>query len=362
MRKNLLFLLVTLMLALVLVSCISTKGTMEGTQGFSQANPEGWPAPPKNRALDPSEIVIAFYMFQSDQFFDIMTLGAQAAAEEYGVTLLTGNFDNDTAKEMECLNSCIDQGVNGLVWNTVEGASINELKRVVASGIPVTLTTPLNEADAMHFYGLFCNDPKELGYSCGVNSVKIIREKFGDERIEIAVLQFSAQEAVRSAERVDSFLKALDEGGISYKIVSNQDAWMAETAMSATADILEKHPDVDLIFGGNVGASVGATLGVKNAGKAGQTIVCGIDSSLQLLEMLRSDDDILQVCAGQNPYYSGYYSVEQVIKVLMGGYDSQECSRYYGKLVVMDTLNLVRGDEVGLQKYEDFMLDLGITE
>lgn len=324
------------------------------------ATVEGWPVAPKTGALDPSEITIAFSVFQDDQYYTIMTQGAQAAADKYGVKLLTSNYNLDAAKELELLNTYVNQGVNGLVWNSADGASYDVLKDVVNSGIPVSFGSPLDGVDLSPFYGMFSNNQASLGYNCGVNSAPIIKEKFGDKTIKIAILQFKTISPVYSADRVDNFLKALNEAGVKYEVVADQDAWMSDTALEATMDILTAHPDIDVFFGGNDGGTVGSTLGIKNAGKAGQTIVCGIDASLQLLEMVRSDDDILQVCAGQNPFVTGYSATEQVIKVLMGGYNSDECSQHYGQYVVMDTMDLVRGDEAGLQEYEDFMHGLGV--
>ena len=339
---------------------VATTETEASDEETAVTTHEGWPAAPKDGVLDPSEITIAFAVFQDDQYYNIMTQGAQAAADKYGVKLLTSNYNSDAATELEYLTTYINQGVSGIVWNSSDTSSYSVLVETANKGIPVALTSPLDGIDLTPFVGLFSNDQKSLGQNCGENSVPIIKEKFGDKTVKIAVLQFASLSPVYSADRVDSFLQVLGDNGISYEVVADQDAWMSDTALEATQDILSANPDVDIIFGGNDGASVGATLGVKNAGKAGEVIVCGIDASLQLLEMVRSDDDILQVCAGQNPFVTGYSGVEQVIKVLTGGYESDECSQYYGKYVVMDTMNLVRTDPDGLQEYEDFMHGLGV--
>ena len=321
---------------------------------------EGFPVAPKNDALEPSQITIAFSVFQDDQYYNIMTQGAKDCAEKYGVKLLTSNFNNDAAKELELLNTYINQGVNGIVWNSADGSSYNVLKDAVEDGIPVAFASPLSGFDISPFYGMFSNDQPSLGLNCGNNAAPLLKEKFGNKTLKIGVLEFASQSAVYSADRVDNFLRGLEENGVKYEVVADQDAWMTDTALSTGMDMLTAHPDLDVIFGANDGASVGSTLAVKNAGKAGQTVVCGIDASLQLLELIRSDDDILQVCAGQNPYVTGYSAVEQIIKVLMGGYADEECSQYYGQYVVMTTMDLIRGDEAGLQEYEDFMHGLGI--
>lgn len=340
-----------LILALTMVFAMAVTAFAEEAKG---------PVAPKDGVLKPEDVTIAFAVFQDDQYYNIMTQGAKKAAEDYGVQILTSNFNNDAATELEKLTTYIGQGVNGIVWNSADGSSLSVLTEAANSGIPVAFTSPLDGIDLTPFVGMFSNDQKSLGYNCGNNAAPIIKEKFGDKTVKVAVLQFASQSAVYSADRVDNFLRGLEENGVKYEVVADQDAWLSDTALEATQDILSAHPDVDVIFGGNDGASVGATLGVKNAGLAGKTIVCGIDASLQLLEMVRSDDDILQVCAGQNPYVTGYNGVEQVIKVLTGGFESEECTQNYGKYVVMDTMDLVRTNPEGLQEYEDFMHGLGI--
>jgi ABC-type sugar transport system substrate-binding protein len=102
------------------------------------------------------------------------------------------------------------------------------------------------------------------------------------------------------------------------QIVATQDAWLAADAERVTTDILNAHPDIDVIWAANEGGTVGAVTAVKNAGKAGKVVVFGTDMSEQIAGFLLSPDNILQAVTGQKPYEMGYQAVESAVKVLNG--------------------------------------------
>lgn len=128
MKKTLALILV---LAMVFAMAVSSVAFADEAAG---------PAAPKDGVLKPEDITIAFAVFQDDQYYNIMTQGAKAAAEKYGVRILTSNFNNDAATELEKLTTYIGQGVNGIVWNSADGSSLSVLKEAANSGIPVAFT------------------------------------------------------------------------------------------------------------------------------------------------------------------------------------------------------------------------------
>jgi ABC-type sugar transport system substrate-binding protein len=137
------------------------------------------------------------------------------------------------------------------------------------------------------------------------------------KKIKVATLAFKSQFPEISDARVNGFLDQI-KGLPGVEVVAQQDAWLTEDAVKRAGDIITANPDIDIIFGANDGGTVGATLAVKNAGKAGQIATFGIDVSEQIADFLLSPDNILQASTGQQPYLMGYLSVDNAVKACKG--------------------------------------------
>lgn len=321
---------------------------------------EVWPYEPKDWHKEAKDIKIAFIYLQDDQFFNIMTQGAQAKAEEYGIELFVANEQNDTAKTIELVTTYQSQGVDAIIISPPsDGAMVDLLTECLEEGIVITGANPSDGFPTEKCYGLFCNDQDSLGYSSGYNAAPQLLEKFGDETVKIGLIHFGG---VYAEARYNGFFQGLTDGGVKYEVVADQQAAVADEAMQKGIDMLNANPDIQVLFGANDGATVGATLAVQNSGLEGKVFVCGIDASLQLLNYVRDDEGILLSTGGQNPYIGGQMAVQQVVDILTGGYDTEECMQYYGQQFILPTQNLNRADPDGLAEYEAFMNGLGIYE
>ena len=158
----------------------------------------------------------------------------------------------------------------------------------------------------------------DLGASTGRAAREYIETKLkGKKEIQVATIDFKPQLPADSDARLNNFLLQLM--GISgVKVVSQQSAWLIDTGTKKAGDIITANPNLDIIYGCNDGATKGAVLAVKNAGKAGKIAVFGIDTDAQIAQFLLSKDNILQAVTGQDPFKIGYMSLEFAVKALKG--------------------------------------------
>jgi len=257
------------------------------------------------------KLTIAGIVFQDDQFFNVIQKGMQAAADDLGVDLLLANSNNKPEKEMELVNTYITRGVDAIVISPLsETASVTALKRADDKGITViTYNSPLG-AD---FPASYINSSQsELDSSSGKAAREFIKNKLGG-KAKVATLAFKSQLPEISDMRVNGFLNEItDMPGV--EVVAQQDAWLAEMALSKTGDIMTANPDLDIIYAVNDGGTVGAVMAVKNSGK--DMVVFGIDASEQLAAFLKDSDGILQATTGQQPFQIGYQAVEFAVKAI----------------------------------------------
>ena len=319
-------LLFTVIVAAVLFGCSGENG---GAQNTAQP-----PAAPK--------VKLAGIVFQEDQFFRLVLFGMRDAAKKAGVELLEGNSMNKPEKEIELINAYIARKVDAILLSPLSAkGSVAALKLAHDKGIKIIAhNTPIESDIPAAFIECSADD---LGAQTGQVARKYIEEKLGGNA-KLAVLEFKSLIPEQSDARVNGFKSQL-EGLQGVQIVAEQDAWLPEQAVKKVGDILTAQPDVNVIYAANEGGTIGAVMAVKNAGKAGQIVVFGTDSSEQLLSFLRSGDNILQCTTSQRPAEVGAMAVEFALKVLKGEPVEPH--------VQMKGICLRRDDPAGLVAFED---------
>ena len=270
-------------------------------------------------AFAEEEIVVAGIVFQDDQFMNMLTKGYQDAAAEAGVKCLTDNTNNDQAKETELINTYLAQGVKGLAIAPLNGdASVAQLRAADEAGMKIALTnTNANGADFI--VAGYTSDDYTNCLLVGREAAKFILEKYGEETVNIAIVQFKSLLPDNSGARVKGYLAALDEAGVKYEIVADQDAWLQDTALETASAILTAHPETQVILAMNDGGTIGSTMAVMNAGLADQIMVFGHDGSDQISSMVLDDASPLKAVVAQDPYGQGYKSMTALINAIKGG-------------------------------------------
>ena len=292
-------------------------------------------------ASGPKQLRMAGIVFQEDQFFRLILFGMRDAAAKHNIELLEANSNNQPEKNFPSLvNTYTSQHVDAILISPLSAkGSVAALQQAHDKGIKVVTNNTTIDADFPE--GSVVCSPEDLGMQTGKAARKYIEEHLGG-KAKVAILAFKAQEPEQSNARVGGFKKAL-EGMADVQIVSEQDAWLSDMAMNKCGDILTANPDVDIIYAANEGGTAGATLAVKNAGKAGKIAVFGTDVSNQLLSFLQSDDNILQAITAQKPFEVGQQSVELAIKAIQG--------QPFDKQLVLNGICLTRTDLPGVQAY-----------
>ena len=85
-------------------------------------------------------------------------------------------------------------------------------------------------------------------------------------------------------------------------------------AYKITKEMLEKHPEINVLAGLNEYSSVGAARAVIDLGLEGKIFMVGFDSSIKEVDFLESG--IFQAIVVQKPLNMGYLAIENTIKLL----------------------------------------------
>lgn len=337
--KKVLALILALAMLLCLAACASDTTTDKPTDNTD--NSSETPAPEGGKKL------IAGMVFQEDQFFKTLSAGYQAAADDNGYEIQLANTNNDQSKETETLNTYVAQGVAGVAISPLNTqVSPAAVEDAYNGGMKITVCNAAIDAFP-YAIASYSADNYSFCRQTGEVAVSFINEHYdADTTLKIGIVQYKTQVPEQSADRVNGFFSALDDAGIKYEIVTDQDAWLQDMAVETVGDMISANPDLDIIYAANDGGTVGSVMAVENAGKAGEIFVFGTDGSEQIVSLLKNDNNILQAVTAQDAFQIGYSTVQALINSLEGKPVEGE-----GQTNIVPGIPLSRGDDAGLDAY-----------
>jgi sugar transport system substrate-binding protein len=267
-------------------------------------------------APDSDGVTIASIVFQDDQFMMDLQRGVREVAQDAGAVVLETNVSGSQSREAAAIRSYADQGVDAIVIAPLSSRRSGPvLRRAKRNGVVVVvLNERLDDGDVAN--ATVWSRNSELGHSVGEDAAAFIRDRLGGTA-RIAIIGFSGQMPAQSKSRTEAFKKAAGRGN-RIEIAAALDAWMPEPAHSKTLEMLAEHPDVNVIFAANEGATLGALEAVRSAGRAGEVFVFGIDITPMIVEALLAEDDVLQGVAGQLAREMGRLGAKTALQILKG--------------------------------------------
>lgn len=342
--KKVFALLLTLVLAISLVACGGTAPP--STSASAEAS-----TPASEAASTGGNKVIGGIVFQEDQFFKLLASGYAAAAKDMGYEIQQTNTNNDQAKETETLNTYISQGLAGVAISPLNTqVSPASVKAANDAGLKITICNA--SIDAFPYaVASYSADNFAFCKQTGDAAAAFIKENYDDgTTIKVGIVQYKTQVPEQSADRVNGFLAGLDEAGIKYEVIADQDAWLQDMAVAKVGDMLSANPDINIIFAANEGGTVGTAMAVDNASLGGKVFVFGSDASEQIVDLLKDDNNVLQAVTGQDPFAIGYATVEALINDIEG-----KTVEGAGQTNIISGIPLNRNDVAGL---DAFLADL----
>ena len=343
MKKVLSLLLV---LAMVLTFAACGQAAPAATTA-APADNDAEAAPTKAPAESSGKKLIAGMVFQEDQFFKTLSAGYQAAAADLGYEIQLTNTNNDQSKETDALNTYVAQDVQGVAISPLNTqVSPAAVEDAYNAGMKIAICNAAIDAFP-YAAASYSADNFSFCKQTGEAAVAFIQENFeADQTLKIGVVQFKTQVPEQSADRVNGFFAALDEAGVKYDIVADQDAWLQDMAVETAGDMISANPDLDIIFAANDGGTVGRVMAVENAGKAGEIFVFGTDGSEQIVSLLKNENNILQAVTAQDAFQIGYSTVEALVNSIEGKSFEGE-----GQTNIVPGIPLVRGANAELDAY-----------
>ena len=255
-------------------------------------------------------------------FFVKMKEGATAKANELGIKLSTfaGKVDGDHETQVQAIETCIASGAKGILLTASDTkAIVSVVKQARDAGLLViALDTPLEPIDSAD--ATFATDNFKAGELIGAWAAASLGDAAKDAKI--AMLDLSISQPSVGVLRDQGFLTGfgIDTKDISRwgdeddpRIVGNEiTSGNEEGGRKAMEGLLQKDPDINVIYTINEPAAAGAYETLKAFGKENDVLIVSVDGGCPGVENVR--DGVIGATSQQYPLLMAALGVEAIKK------------------------------------------------
>ena len=255
-------------------------------------------------------IYISKSVDKDNEFWMALISGAEMAAKEYNVnlTVVAPSYEANFEEQNKLIKKAIEKKPDAILLSPSSYTeSVEMAKEIKRNGIKLVLIDSKissNLADSIVSTGNFI-----AGEKMGIYMRSLL-----DNNSKIAIVSH-VKESSTAIDREEGLRSGL--GGDSDKIV---DVVFCESkydkAYDLTKQLIEEHPDINMIGALNEYSSVGAAKAIKELGLENKVLIIGFDNSIEEVKLL--EEGVLNGIVIQKPFNMGYFGVEQAVKIING--------------------------------------------
>ena len=277
----------------------------------------------------PAEKVLIGLITKTDTnpFFVKMKEGAEAAATAAGAELqsFAGKKDGDNDSQVAAIETLISAKAKGILITPSDSkAIVPSIQKARDAGILViALDTPLEPATAAD--ATFATDNFKAGELIGQWAAATLGDKVKDAKI--ALLDLNASQVSVDVLRDQGFLKGfgIDTADVA-KIGDEKDPRIVgndvtdgseEGGRTAMENLLQKNPDVNLVYTINEPAAAGAYEALKAAGKEKAVTIVSVDGGCPGVENVKAG--VIGATSMQFPLKMASLGVDAIVKFASDG-------------------------------------------
>jgi len=233
-----------------------------------------------------------------------------AAKKGVEVFMLAPQSGADINGQMGMIQDVLTQDVDAIIFGTHdEFAAAPLLKKAVDKGIAVVMINSDIPSFPTPIHAV-------VGYGQRTGTHKIAQwaiERSKGDKLNVGIIE--GQPGYHSTERVGGFLEGIKKAGNFNVKVSIDGKWNVEGGNTAAMDMLQSHPDLDLIFAANDNMAIGATFAAKALGKRDLPIL-GNDGDTSGLEEIAAGT--IAATVNTSPFLMGQSALNVTLDALAG--------------------------------------------
>ncbi len=263
----------------------------------------------------------------TNPFFVKMREGAQAKAEELGITLnaYAGQIDGDNEAQVAAIETCIANGASGILLTASDTAAIVPSVEAArdAGLLVIALDTPLSPIDAAN--ATFATDNFLAGELIGQWAAATL----GDEaaNAKIAMLDLAISQPTVGVLRDQGFLTGFGIDTVDVnkwgdetdeRIICNEvTAGNEEGGRTAMENCLAVNPDINVVYTINEPAAAGAYEALSAIGRQDDVLIVSVDGGCPGVQNVA--DGVIGATSQQYPLLMASLGVEAIAQFAKDG-------------------------------------------
>lgn len=209
----------------------------------------------------------------TDPYFIAITDYFKKEAQANGMSVVTANANGDIATQINQIETFVSEGVSAIAIDSINDQTIAPaIKAANNAGIPVFSIDTQPYAQSLKAIGASVVSTVETNnYQCGVTSSQEMLQWLGGRKAVVGrVILPLAQSTQLRQEGFTNTVKS--HSNVSVVATVDGEASYA-TALTATSQMLQGHPAINVVWGDNGPVGVGATRAIIGAGLVGKVHV-----------------------------------------------------------------------------------------
>ncbi len=237
-------------------------------------------------------------------------------AEELGFTVEIFDAQTERERELQGFEAFITKGAVAIIVTGIAGEALGPvITEALNAGIVVVQVTgrSLSEFGAI----TVSVENITIGEAEGRAAGEYALEKFGDEEVEVIILDFPDFPTL--VERADAIERGLLEANPNITVVARLIGGLPDNGVTSTETALLQFPGLDGITGINDGGNLGAMQALDAAGLTGDDIfVFGIDCDPAAVALI-DEGTAYKGCVDTNPAGTAVIVIDAFAKYWAGG-------------------------------------------
>lgn len=251
----------------------------------------------------------------TNEYFTAVQAGFMQACKEFGVEPIAYDPQNDPTTQASQVDDMIAAGIDAIVYLPYDSSSCRTVLQTLKDNnvVVINIDTVVEKSDYDLVDAIIASDNLMLGRLAGE---WVAKHHPDGAKIAIAHLQVAESCIIN----VEGFWKGIKENAkdpdafVEVQVVEG--GGNTEVTFSAIRDVLEAHPEIDVIYCINDPSAYGAIQAVADAGLTGKVDVLGKDGAPIGKHNIAEGKQVQS--SAQRPTYMGYQAVVTALKILNG--------------------------------------------
>ncbi len=249
------------------------------------------------------------------EWYQNETKGEKVRADEWGINFTINDANLDLNKSLAAVDDYVAKKVDVLVFTPVnEEASGPKISEVAAAGLPVICEGSPTDG----CWTLVSIDDYAAGFKVGVWAGNYVKDNLGGKAVILDVgLPALSTTVARSTGFADGIKSILGDGATIAQSVDG--SGLKDKAVTAAADALTAHPDVNVIFGINDDSALGGMQAYEAAGMdMSKLLVVGFGCEGKACKDALMEGGPYKVSAAMFPEFQGRLLIDSAVAAFNG--------------------------------------------